>query len=101
MRHLILLALVLSTTLVSASECMIREYRDHIEAECRGGPAATPPASTAVDHSIQERGPARDETFSALPAAPGEGNDDGEIRTVRSDLGRRHAQQWVATTPPM
>jgi hypothetical protein len=100
MRYLILLALVLSTTRASASECMIREYPDHFEAGCSGVPAATP-ASTAVDQTVQERGVARDESFAVLPAAQVEGNDDGEIRIVRSDLGRRHGQQWLATTPHM
>ncbi len=111
----ILLGIVLVPyTAFAATNCRVVEYPDHYEAICTGDapPAAPSPAAPAspasVTASTTQPAPAQleaqpqehhEQTFEELQAAQEaqQANADGDITIVVSDLGRRHAEQWLRT----
>ncbi len=124
MKTIVLLGIVLmSNAAFAATDCRVVEYPDHYEAVCTGDasqtPAQTPAysaspassespasiASSAVQPSpVQEQAQPQDhqeQTFDALLAAQEaqQASSDGDVTIVTSDLGRRHAEQWLRTQP--
>ncbi len=98
----------------AATNCRVVEYPDHYEAICTGdapppAPSSAAPVSPAsVTASATQAAPAQleaqpqehhEQTFEALLAAQeqAQANADGDVTVVVSDLGRRHAEQWLRT----
>jgi hypothetical protein len=99
MKTLILLVAVLSATVAYAgSDCRVLEFPDHYEAICNG---SAPQGSSADLRPVQEQTVVHEQPVVTVLAAQEEVSSDGDLRIQRSELGRRHAEIWLASQPRM
>jgi len=109
MRFILAAALILAANISYGSECKIIDYGDHYEAVCEGtgtgtavaavSPQASPPAAVAGPTAAPQQALAGDPSPADVMVAQEQASDSEEVAIVRSEIGRRHAEYWLAATP--